>query len=55
MSKFKSSGPSKNEMHSPDRNIAKPSPSTVKKPGVTAPLTKPSPSTVRKPGVTAPK
>ena len=48
------SSKSKNEMYSPDRNIAKPSPSTVKKPGTTGPISKPSPSTFGKPGVTGP-
>lgn len=32
-----------------------PSPSTLDKTGITAPIQKPSPSTVKKPGVTGPK
>lgn len=35
--------------------IAKPSPSTLKKPGVTGPIQKPSPSSVKRVGVTPPK
>ena len=45
---------SKNEMYSPDRDIAKPSPSTVKKVGITSPISKPSPTTFQKPGITGP-
>lgn len=41
-----------NESH----NVTKsPSPTTLDKTGITAPIQKPSPSTVKKPGVTGPK
>lgn len=44
-----------NQQKAPGMKPSAPSPSTVKKVGITPPISKPSPSTVKKPSITPPK
>lgn len=53
MSNFKKADHDRNAQYTPDRDIVKPSTSTVGRVGVTGPISKPSPSSSSKIGVTA--